>query len=157
MAKKSNYMITRDNNSKEITFLEFESQAEKGYKVFPKRQKQELINVTKMVFVSPSLTEKILKKKINLKIEYLLKRLNIIEEDNDPTSDGIKEVLNEAERIKLMMINMYRAYLKDEFLSLSLKKIQIIINELRVKLYLIREKKVFDEYADDYNKGGKSR
>ena len=43
----------------------------------------------------------------------------------------------DAERLKLMILNEYRKYLGNTYQSLTLKKIQIIINQLRIKLYNI--------------------
>ena len=43
----------------------------------------------------------------------------------------------DAERLKLMILNEYRKYLGNTYQRLTLKKIQIIINQLRIKLYNI--------------------
>lgn len=53
-----------------------------------------------------------------------------------------------------MLINTYVKYLGNTYHSLTLKKIQIIINQLRLKLYMLKEK----EYTYDYNElKGKGR
>ena len=70
---KSNYFISRDIQSGEVVYLEYNKN---GYKVSPKTKKKDAIEVNKIVFVSPSLTEKLLKKKINNKISKLLLELN---------------------------------------------------------------------------------
>lgn len=45
----------------------------------------------------------------------------------------------DAEKLKLQIINNYVKYLGHTYQSLTLKKIQIIINQLRFKLYNIRD------------------
>ena len=45
----------------------------------------------------------------------------------------------DAEKLKLQIINNYVKYLGHTYQSLTLKKIQIIINQLRFKLYTIRD------------------
>ena len=65
----SNYFISKDNKTGEIVYLEYDKN---GYKVTPKTKKKDAIEVNKIVFVSPELTEKLLKKKINSKISKLL-------------------------------------------------------------------------------------
>ena len=151
---KEHYFLCKDANNKEALYIEYENL--KGYDVTPKNKlkTQDRINVTKMVMVSPSLTEKLIHKKIDLKIRYLLQQLNIIESSDDD-SGTIHEALNEAERLKMIILNSYSKHLKAEYLELTMQKIQIIINELRVKLYLAREQKI--EVIDDKEMGGKSR
>ena len=57
----NNYFISKDNKSGEIVYLEYDKE---GYKVTPKRKKEDAIEVNKIVFVSPKLTEKLIKKKV---------------------------------------------------------------------------------------------
>ena len=52
-----NYYISKDNKSGEIVYLEYDKE---GYKVTPKRKKKDAIEVNKIVFVSPKLTEKLI-------------------------------------------------------------------------------------------------
>ena len=68
----NNYFISKDNKSGEIIYLEYDKN---GYKVTPKRKKEDAIEVNKIVFVSPSLTKKLLKKKIDNKLTKLLYEL----------------------------------------------------------------------------------
>ena len=57
----NNYFISKDKKTGEIVYLEYDKD---GYKVSPKARKKDSIEVNKIVFVSPELTEKLLKKKI---------------------------------------------------------------------------------------------
>lgn len=130
----SNYFINRDSKSGEVTYLEYD--ISKGYEVKPKIKKKDAIEVNKIVFVSPSFSEKIIKKKIDHKISKLLLELNTVD-DNGDDSEGarVRDSLREAERLKLNIIKNYSSYLGKSYLKLTLEKLEIIIDALRKKLY----------------------
>ena len=137
----NNYFISKDNKSGEIVYLEYDKE---GYKVTPKRKKEDAIEVNKIVFVSPKLTEKLIKKKIDHKLDKLLYELNLInidDEDNDSgNSEKIRDMLKEAEKFRLNIINNYKKHLGNSYITLTLKKMQIIIDGYKVKLYTIKER-----------------
>ena len=60
-------------------------------------------------------------------------------DENDDDEDGIKRSLMDAEKLRLQIINNYIKYLGNTYQSLTIKKIQIIINQLRFKLYKIQQ------------------
>ena len=137
----NNYFISKDNKSGEIVYLEYDKE---GYKVTPKRKKEDAIEVNKIVFVSPKLTEKLIKKKIDHKLNKLLCELNLInidDEDNDSgNSEKIRDMLKEAEKFRLNIINNHKKYLGNSYITLTLKKMQIIIDGYKAKLYAIKER-----------------
>lgn len=139
---KSNYFISRDMQSGEVVYLEYNKN---GYSVNPKAKKKDAIEVNKIVFVSPSLTEKLLKKKINNKISKLLLELNTfydeIDDDSDSEETRVRNQLMEAEQLKLNIMNKYKKYLAGNYVGLTLKKIQIIIDGYRSRTNAIYEKK----------------
>ena len=81
--------------------------------------------------------------------EEVLNILDNLDEDSSDAGDTIKKSLVEAERLKLMIISTYVKYLGNTYQSLTLKKIQIIINELRLKLYMLRDS---NNYTQSSNK-----
>lgn len=139
---KSNYFITKDSKTGEVVYLEYNKN---GYKVSPKVKHQDAIEVNKIVFVSPTLTQKLLKKKINGKMSKLLLELNTFyEADSGDTSTETTRVRNqlmEAERLKQNLINNYKKYLDSKYTSLTLKKLQIIIDGYNSRMQAIVEKK----------------
>ena len=151
---KSNYFITKDSKTGEVVYLEYNKN---GYKVSPKVKHQDAIEVNKIVFVSPKLTEKLLKKKINGKISKLLLELNTFyDADSGDTSSETTRVRNqlmEAERLKQNLINNYKKYLDGKYTSLTLKKLQIIIDGYRSRLSAIIEKKKKDMFLQMLNRG----
>ena len=140
----SNYFISKDKKNGEVVYLEYNKE---GYNVKPKVQKEDAIEVSKIVFVSPSLTEKLLKKKISNKISKLLLELNTTYDDED---DGgatrYRDKLLEAEKLRMMIINTYQKYLGKSYVALTIKKMQIIIDGYKAKLYeinTIRQREMF--------------
>lgn len=152
--KNINYYVSRDNETKEIVYMEYNKID--GYKITPKTKKEDAIEVSKIVFVSPTLTEKLIKKKLELKLRHLLNELNELDDD-DASGDAIRETLVECERLKLTIINNYLKYLGQEYANLSLKKLQLIINELRFRLFSIKQKQMnylyFNEENNEEKKG----
>lgn len=148
----SNYFVSKDKKSGEVVYLEYDKN---GYNVRPKVQKKDTIKVNKIVFVSPSLTEKLLKKKINSKISKLLLELNTsYDDEEDGGTTRYRDKLMEAERLKQMIMNTYQKYLGKSYVALTIKKMQIIIDGYRAKLYEInntRQKEMFFRLINGMN------
>jgi len=94
------------------------------------------------------ISEKIIRRKIDNKIANLLKKLRQMDEEG--TDEGsIKRSLMDAEKLRLQIINNYVKYLGHTYESLTLKKIQIIVNELRFKLFTIEQIKRQNTYYEE--------
>ena len=131
--KRQNYYLHKNSKSGEITYLEYDKID--GYKITPKTKVEDAIKVNKVVFVNPGFSEKIIKKKININMRYLLNILATIDEDGGDDEDTIRKGLMDAEKLRVAIINNYVKYLGHTYESLTVKKIQVIINQLRIKLY----------------------
>ena len=154
--KKNNYFLHRNSKTGEITYIEFDKI--KGYRITPKSKIEDAIEVNKIVFVNPSLSEKLIKKKIDIKVRSLLRTLQEIDENDGDDEEGIRKSLMDAERLKLSILNTYVKYLGHTYQSLTLKKIQVIINQLRIKLYnIIDTSNLFyldeEEYIENRGRG----
>ena len=79
-------------------------------------------------------------------MRYLLNKLEDIDDSSDEGT--IRKSLLDAERLKLDIINKYIKYLGNTYGSLTIKKIQVIINQLRIKLYNCINRRRF-YYNDD--------
>lgn len=134
---RRSYSISRDEKTSENVYFEYDKID--GYQVNPKVKKKDSIEVSKIIFVNDSMSEKIIRRKIDKKIETLLLQLKKIEENEGDDEDGISRSLMDAEKLKVQIINNYIKYLGNTYGSLTLKKIQIIINQLRYKLYTIKD------------------
>jgi len=147
---KSNYYLHKDNLSGEILYLEYDKI--EGYDITPKTLIEDAIKVNKIILVNPSLSEKLIRKKVEIKIRSLIHKLDEIENDVDGGDEGaIKATLMDAERLKLIILNNYRKYLGNTYGSFSIKKVQIIINQLRIKLYnKVSQRRIYNDLNNLY-------
>jgi len=129
-----NYFLEKNNKTNEIVYMEYEKLD--GYKLTPKTNIYDGIRVNKIVFINPSLSEKIIKKKIDVKIKKLLDYLRFCDSDPEGGDEStIRQSLMQAEKLRVNILNTYVKYLGHDYQSLTLKKIQIIINEFRMRLF----------------------
>ncbi len=144
-----NYFLEKSNKTNEIVYMEYEKLD--GYRLTPKTNVYDGIRVNKIIFINPSLSEKIIKKKIDVKIKKWLEFLRELDTDPDAGDEGaIRQSLMQAEKLKMNILSTYVKYLGHDYQSLTLKKIQIIINEFRMRLFskqLSQKKDLF--YLDE--------
>ena len=85
---RRSYSISRDEKSSESVYFEYDKV--EGYQVNPKIKKKDTIEVSKIIFVNSSMSEKIIRRKIDKRIDNLLLQLKKIEEsDDDDDLEGI--------------------------------------------------------------------
>lgn len=148
------YYVVKEKNSKVITYFEYDKM--EGYDLSPKKgvKIEDAINVNKVVIINPSLAEKVAKKKLDLKFRKLLQLLNIIFETDDDTGTAYYQGLNEVSKLRMELLNKYRKHLEEEEASLIEKKLDILEQELKVRIYYLQQ-----SYQNDYSNGmeGKSR
>lgn len=146
MKNNKNYYVSKDNKNNEVVYLELDKM--EGYEVNPKAKKQDEISVNKIIFVNNEMSEKIIRRKIDKKIANLLQELHRMDEEG--TDEGsVERSLMAAEKLRLQIINNYVKYLGHTYESLTLKKIQIIVNELRFKLFTIEQIKHQNAYYEE--------
>ena len=141
----NNYYISKYKTKKETMYLEYDKID--GYQIKPKTNKEDQIKVSKIVFANKELSEKLIRRKIDSKLLYLLKQIKLIEENHDDdSSDGVaSKTLMEAEKLRMQIINNYVKYLGHTYESLTLKKIEIIIEQLKYKIYLHQEQELYQQ------------
>ena len=136
MNNKRRYYVSKNKDKKEIVCFEIENVV--GYELKPKVKNKDGIQVSKIIIVNPEFSEKIIRKKIDKKITYLLDQLKIIDQDDNGDNEGdIRRSLMDAEKLRLQILNKYIKYLGHTYGSLTMKKIQLITEQLRYKLYYI--------------------
>ncbi len=141
---QKNYYLHKNSKTGEVLYFEYEKI--KGYPITPKTKIEDAIEVNKIIFVNPSLREKLIKKKVELKLRYLI---NVLEDETDTGTDegNIKQSIIEAEKLRINILNYYIKFLGNSYASYCIKKIQIIINQLRIKLYNINmQRKILESY-----------
>lgn len=148
MTNSIHYLIVKEKNKKEITYFEYDKL--KGFNMTSKNKNIKLrdaINVNKMVIINPSFIEKLINKKINIKIMKLIDLLsNIYESDDDDPAGTLMMALNEVEKFKREMINRYVEYMNKEQLKLLDKKIKILEHEVTMRAYVLNESREELEY-----------
>lgn len=140
-----NYYLHKDKKTNEIVYLEYDKLD--GYPITPKAKIEDAIRVNKIIFVNPDMSEKIIRKKIDIKIRYLL---NCLDEIDDSDEGAIQNTILEAEKLRVDILNKYRKYLGNTYGELSMKKIQIVINQLRMKLFDSMAKRNYNLLNDLY-------
>ena len=138
---RENYFVERNHETDEVVYLEYDKID--GYEITPKTKMEDAISVKKVVFASPSLSSKIIKKKINNIITKLLEFIENIDDGTD--GESIRENLMKAEKLRVSIITKYIKYLGNNYSSLTLKKLELMVNKLENELY---KKEVKDRYLD---------
>ena len=148
MTNAPHYLIVKEKNKKAITYFEYDKIS--GFNMTSKNKNLKLkdaINVNKMVIINPSFIEKLITKKINMKMKKLIDLIaNIYESDDDDPAGSLMLALNEVEKFKREMINRYLEYMTKEQLRLLDKKIKILEAEVTMHAYALNERQVNMEY-----------
>lgn len=155
MTNTIHYLIVKEKEKKEITYFEYDKLT--GFNMTSKNKNIKLkdaINVNKMIIINPSFIEKLINKKINLKLKKLIDLLSNICENNDSDPDPagtLMQALNEVEKFKREMINKYLDYMNKEQLKLLNQKIKILEQEVTMRAYYLNERKT-EEFAYETSK-----
>lgn len=154
LVKKSHgYFINKNVHNKELLYLEFDKL--QGLDITPKNdaRREDVISVSKMILIKPSFVDKVLKLKIDKKMKNLYDKFNYLLTVED--EDGTAAVLDEAIRYRGFIMKNYIIFLSGKYGDLILNKLQIMINELNIKLRLMNEFKRNDIAENEIS--GKSR
>lgn len=131
---KHGYSLLKDSKSGEIIYSEFLKL--NGFEITPKNNAKsgDILNITKMVLVKPSFADKIIRLKIDKKMRnFFDKFYKVINEDDDGDTTRI---IDEALKYQNYIISMYQNYTDEKFVDITLKRLQLMINELRVRKHL---------------------
>ena len=133
------YLLVRSTLSGKTSIDEL-----KGYSMNPKNnaKRTDVISVKNLKIVESTLSETLIKKKIDKKIQQLLMLMMKVLE-TDSTDDDIL-VLDEADRIKSLLMNEYVKVLGVEYRDSILKKIDYIVRQFQSKRVYIPEE-VFEK------------
>jgi len=145
--KTGGYLLMKDQVNKEMMYLEYDKID--GLDITPKNdaRRNDVISVNKMILVKQSFVDKVIKMKIDKKMKNLYDKFNYLLTTED--EEGTATVLGEASMYKDYLINYYVKFLGEQYRNLIVNKLNIMINELNIKLRLMEEIKVnnFDDYS----------
>lgn len=145
------YTIVKEEYNGEKVFIDYSKL--NGFKVKPKNNiKYNGIKVNSLIIVKPSFIEKILKKKVQRKLDYYLQYIISLMDNDDEGTTNLRFALDDLERYKSIVEYKYQKYLDQKYISLLLKKISILENEIKMKLVYKQ-----DEVYDMTEQRGKSR
>ena len=136
--KSKGYTICKNKKEETITLINYEMI---GFNVKPLNKiNYPGIKVNSMVIINPSFIEKVLKKKIKKRVDLFVKLMITVLEDDDTNPDDVTKALNELSKYRSIIINKYRKFLDEKYISLLLKKLDFLERELKQKIM----------YFDDY-------
>lgn len=120
-----------------------------GFKFKPKNHiSYSGVTVSKMVMINPSFIEKVLKRKIEKRLElYLRFIVSILNSDDDTDPTDLRAALNDLTRYKTIVKNKYLDYLDQKYALLLMKKMELLENELKSRIIscITREEKNMEE------------
>lgn len=130
------YLVVKDKDKKEIIYMEYDKL--EGMDITPKKKNrfEDLIQVNKLVLIQPTLIEKLVHKKVDRHFKRLLKLVTVILDTDDDTGTALREGLNEIEKFRLEIKNNYREYMTKEELHMLAKKLTILQEELKQKIFI---------------------
>ncbi|MBR1385947.1 MAG: hypothetical protein IJ568_03860 [Bacilli bacterium] len=141
MAVTSKFLIVKNKDSKEIKYFDYDKLD--GYNLTTKKDVHfiDAIDVNRVIIINPTFIDKIATKKINNKFSKLINMMQYVcEREDDETGDGYEIALNEAEKLKVELRTKYRKLLNEEKLELMIKKIEILEDELKLRLEILAKK-----------------
>lgn len=147
---KISFLLIKRNNFHDVH--DFKYSTSNGFHFKPlNRVSYSGITVNKMVMIKPSFVEKVLKRKIQKRLEiYLRFIISIIDADDDDTDiTNLRAALNDLTRYKEIVKNKYMRYLDKKYAELLLKKIELLEQELKSKIVNFKmpeEKEIEEEY-----------
>ncbi len=144
------YYLSRQPKTGEIVYVDYDKF--KGYNITPKNIiNYDGVRVNKMIIVKPSMIEKVLKRKIKNRLDLYLKTIvEIMDENDDTGTSGIREALNELTRFKNIIKYKYQKHLEEKYIMLLNKKIELLEYELKKKLLVREEKNQFKNTKEAY-------
>jgi len=139
MAITNRFLVVKEKNSKEIKYFDYNKL--NGYNLQAKKDLHFLdaIDVNRIIIINPSFIEKIATRKINAKFDRLINMIQVVIDvgDEDESGEGYRIALDEAEKLRMELWNKYRKYLSEEKISLWTKKIEILEDELKLRLNVL--------------------
>lgn len=158
MGNNYKYFVVKDRKDLSITYFEYDKV--QGYDLNPRNVKiKDAIDVNKMIVINPSMIEKLAFRKVKNKFDKLYKLVMYLfscDIDDDTVPTGYREALNEISKLRLELYVKYKNKLNMEDEIMFNKKLDILEQELNMRLMYIQ-----NIYQDNYDysqeKTGKSR
>lgn len=151
------FFVVKDRKDLSITYFEYDKV--KGYDLMPKNVKiKDAIDVNKMIIINPSMIQKLAYKKVNSKFMDVVKLLMfVLSSDNDDTSgDTYRHALNEITKLRLEILMKYKNKLKEDDFNVFNNKLDLLEQELKVRMFYLQNFYV-NNFYNNYNNSFGSR
>lgn len=152
MAVLSRFLIVKNKDEKDVKYFDYGNLD--GYNLMVKKNVHfaDAIDVNRVIIINPGFIDKVVTKKINAKFNKLINMVQVVcdNDEEDESGEGYRIALDEANKLRMELWNKYRKFIKDEKLSLMIKKIEILEDELKLRQELLA-KRIQDDL--EMNKG----
>ena len=137
------YVIDKNNEKMKLMYYTINLV---GLDVTPKNDNDNIkIKAQKVIIVDPELRESYIKRRINKKIDKVINFMVKILNDDDTSEDDAGLVLDEVNKLKGIIVNKYKEYLKVSEYKTMLSKLILIEEEFK-KNY---NQKMFSSYIQN--------
>lgn len=135
--EKCYFLVKDKNKQKELVIIDY--QPLEGFHVKPRnRIKYDGITVNQMVIIKPSFIEKVLKRKTQRKIDMYLKFIiKMLDNDDDCDASTLHSAMDDLSRYRSIVNGNYRRFLEEKYITLLLKKIDLLEQEIKKRLFQI--------------------
>lgn len=127
--KSIKYLLYKDKVNKDIVYVEYAK--EQKFEVKPKNAIDSYMDVDKLVIISPNFTKKIINKRVDNKLDFLINELVDLMEDDDSDDEKISLLIEECESFKMICISKYMAHLTSDELKEIFSKVDLIYDKLK--------------------------
>ena len=128
----------------------------KGFHYPIKKNKAGSLKIKELVIVSPDIITALICHNFNKKYQHIVEYFFLNSDfDDDATGTNLLMALDEAARLRTIIINKYKRFLKKKEEEELLKKLKVLENELRIKLIdfkLIKEQSLVHNNIEEKSK-----
>lgn len=147
------YVIEHKGEEKKLTYHNIKIV---GLSVTPKNNVKDLtIKADKIILIDPNLCETYIRRRINKKIDKVIKFMIKILNDEDTTDGDAGLVLDEVNKLKGIIINKYKEYMLESEYKTLLTKLILIEEEFKRnynnKLYNTYGNNIY--YEEEFSEG----
>ena len=147
------YVLEHKGEEKKLTYHNVKIV---GLSVTPKNNVKDLtIKADKIILIDPNLCETYIRRRINKKIDKVIKFMIKILNDEDTTDGDAGLVLDEVNKLKGIIINKYKEYMLESEYKTLLTKLILIEEEFKRnynnKLYNTYGNNIY--YEEEYSEG----
>lgn len=152
MSIDKRFVVKKDDKTDVITYMEYDKID--GFRVKPKKTVsfEDMINVNEMIVINPSLIQKLISKKCTRSFDKIIKMMSVVSDDEDDGDTGYMLIHDQLERFRMLLINKYKAYMDELEYETTLKKIELLEQEVEA-----RRNRLIEQLDLEVNKKKSSR